>query len=88
MGKVGERAMTRDTRGDDPEKNRRPDYTVTVKVPMANDEFRYVPVGGAWRFDLREGGEGISVRINSFPLGWNLRDWDGTLSLMPRREEY
>jgi len=75
MGRMGERAAARDE-----EKDRRPQYVVRGKTP--GEDGRWVTVGAGWDFDLRDGGTGISIRLQSLPL-----NFDGTLSVLPWRDE-
>ena len=66
---------------DETEKGRMPDYIVRAKDKPGEDG-RWINIGAAWDFDLRDGGTGISVRLQSLPF-----NWDGQLTVLPRRDE-
>jgi hypothetical protein len=48
-----------------------------VRAPDSNNRGRWVTVGVA--FERKNGEEGLSVKLNTLPVG----QWDGTLILLP-----
>jgi hypothetical protein len=48
-----------------------------VRAPDSNNRGKWVTVGVA--FERKNGEEGLSVKLNSLPLG----NWDGALILLP-----
>jgi len=55
--------------------NRQPDFVVRAKTGPGRREWS--TVGSAWN---RDGGEGISVKLHSIPIGPH---WNGVLKLLP-----
>jgi uncharacterized protein (DUF736 family) len=60
------------------EEKRRPDFVVRAKVK----DSVWVTIGAAWSAQLKDGGTGYSLKINTFPAQWN-----GDALLMPPLEE-
>lgn len=60
----------------EPETKRQPDYVVRAKV----GDF-WVTIGASWIAQLKDG-EGLSVKINMVPTGWN-----GDCLMMPPLKE-
>jgi len=61
------------------EETRQPDFVVRAKTGPGRKD--WATLGYAWR---RDNGEGISVKLNSLPIGDH---WNGTLKLLPPFEE-
>jgi len=51
-----------------PEK-RQPDYVVRCKQSEGSDY--WLTIGAGWVANFKDGSTGISVKINSQPVGWN-----------------
>ena len=59
---------------------RNPDYVVRARTGPAHKDWS--TVGVAWN---RNNGEGISVKLNSIPIGGS---WDGILKVLPALAPY
>jgi len=58
---------------------RPPDYVVRAKCGPGHRD--WTQVGYAWN---RDGGEGISVKLNSMPIG---EHWNGVLKVLPANSD-
>lgn len=67
--------MTAETRRK-AEDERKPAYV--VRAPDPNHKGKWITLGAAWR--LRDGKDGLSVRMNAVPVG---NGWDGAMVLLP-----
>lgn len=48
---------------------RQPDYVVRCK--QSPDSEYWLTIGAGWTAKFKDGTEGISLKINSQPVGWN-----------------